>query len=232
MPNLRYAGVDYPTLYPTNPRLFGAEDATLVAAFTRFNLMFTFQPPTGPDGTEDKDLVFYAELDARVRQHLSDNHLCFPGPPGGSSTSSLTPIDPQPLAGNQWDAMQFQNFRWTPLAPGNKPRSGYARKVSVAGTAWYEINIGTLPKRWTSLSDHVNPGGVVYLIGKPSALLNNYSLLMPPGRRSQIRSSRGTSAGNDCPTPLFCTPFPACSRGAPGCRAGPVSQHLSFKPLI
>ncbi|KAF7348819.1 hypothetical protein MVEN_01401900 [Mycena venus] len=174
MPNSRFVDHEYPELHPTDPRLFGDEDAAFLTAMHRFNLIFTFKVPLGPDGNEDKELVFYDSLNSSLVDYMAEKKLCF------TETPDQSPTPPRPSAEdyaslNAWHALQLLSYPWTIVALGNKPRAGFRRKLIAGTVPWYEYRISALgTKTWSSLSDTVNPGGVIYFIGK---LMNPLFLL-------------------------------------------------------
>jgi hypothetical protein len=67
-------------------------------------------------------------------------------------------------------AQRFESFAWTLFSTGIKPKSGFQRKISVAGVRWYEFTVAGLAKQ-KSLPDPVNPAGVIYFIGKPHIVI-------------------------------------------------------------
>ncbi|KAJ7194154.1 hypothetical protein GGX14DRAFT_404939 [Mycena pura] len=143
MPNQRYTDVQYPDLYPIDPRLFGSEDATFFSILRQFRLLLTFKVSLAPDGTEDKELIFYAELNTAKPTYVT------PIMPAGADSTTL----------NEWHAMRLLGFAWTTLMLGNKPKPGYRRKLSAASIPWYDFKIAALStKQWSTLNDTVNPG--------------------------------------------------------------------------
>jgi hypothetical protein len=68
--------------------------------------------------------------------------------------------------------MRLSSYPWTTLALGIKPKLGFRRKLADASIAWYDFKIASLATRiWSSLPDPVNPGGVLYFLGKRISFL-------------------------------------------------------------
>lgn len=167
MPNQRYTDVQYPDLYPIDPRLFGSEDATFFSILRQFRLLLTFKVSLAPDGTEDKELIFYAELNTSIAEHMAEHGLHFSGQNPLTSVTPIMPAGADSTTLNEWHAMRLLGFAWTTLMLGNKPKPGYRRKLSAASIPWYDFKIAALStKQWSTLNDTVNPGGVCYFIGK------------------------------------------------------------------
>ncbi|KAJ7853137.1 hypothetical protein B0H14DRAFT_3450358 [Mycena olivaceomarginata] len=165
----QHADPEYPDLYPTDPRLIGSEGSAWATVFNDFNLLFKFEVPAGADGTQGRDSIFYAELNTHLTTHMSDHHLHFSG-------HSAPPLTMPNLDGAQSEIMnmihaqRFESFAWTLFSTGIKPKSGFQRKISVAGVHWYEFTVAGLAKQ-KSLPDPVNPAGVIYFIGPKHGLL-------------------------------------------------------------
>jgi hypothetical protein len=165
----QHADPEYPDLYPTDPRLIGSEGSAWATVFNDFNLLFKFEVPAGADGTQGRDSIFYAELNTHLTTHMSDHHLHFSG-------HSAPPLTMPNLDGAQSEIMntihaqRFESFAWTLFSTGIKPKSGFQRKISVAGVRWYEFTVAGLAKQ-KSLPDPVNPAGVIYFIGKPHVVI-------------------------------------------------------------
>ncbi|KAJ7200758.1 hypothetical protein GGX14DRAFT_400367 [Mycena pura] len=159
MPNQRYTDVQYPDLYPIDPRLFGSEDATFFSILRQFRLLLTFKVSLAPDGTEDKELIFYAELNTSIAEHMAEHGLHFSGQNPLTSVTPIMPAGADSTTLNEWHAMRLLGFAWTTLMLGNKPKPGYRRKLSAASIPWYDFKIAALStKQWSTLNDTVNPG--------------------------------------------------------------------------
>ncbi|KAJ7762450.1 hypothetical protein B0H14DRAFT_3165643 [Mycena olivaceomarginata] len=82
---------EYPDLYPLDPRLFGNEDAHFITTLNRFNLILKFKVPLAPDGTEDREFIFYSQLHDAVMQHFTDHNLRFSAPSPSSALQEPMP---------------------------------------------------------------------------------------------------------------------------------------------
>ncbi|KAJ6607751.1 hypothetical protein B0H10DRAFT_1956004 [Mycena sp. CBHHK59/15] len=140
-------------LYPIDPRLYGNEDAAFITTLARLNLILRFRVPLAPDGTEDKELVFYSELHTTLMKHLADHHLSLSEQRPASAPDRPMPAATDSTGLNTWHALRLLDYPWTALAVGIKPRP--ALKVKTV---------------WSSLSDTVNPGGAFYFISKGTIL--------------------------------------------------------------
>ncbi|KAJ7787495.1 hypothetical protein B0H14DRAFT_3163152 [Mycena olivaceomarginata] len=151
MLNPQHADTEHYELYPTDPRLVGSESAILLTVFEKYQLLFDFTLPSKPDGGEDKDLTFYAQLHERLTQHMADHHLHFSG---SGVSPSMAALPPAASHGSS-------------LAPGIKPKPGFHRKISATPISWYQFSGAHLTPRnhWTPLVDAINPNGLVYFIG-------------------------------------------------------------------
>ncbi|KAJ7197470.1 hypothetical protein GGX14DRAFT_574253 [Mycena pura] len=159
MPNQRYTDVQYPDLYPIDPRLFGSEDTTFFSILRQFRLLLTYKVSLAPDGTEDKELIFYAELNTSIAEHMAEHGLHFSGQNPLTSVTPIMPAGADSTTLNEWNAMRLLGFAWTTLMLGNKPKPGYRRKLSAASIPWYDFKIAALStKQWSTLNDTRNPG--------------------------------------------------------------------------
>jgi hypothetical protein len=101
---------------------------------------------------------------------MAENKLRFTETPGQSASLPMPSAEDHAKL-NTWHALQLLSYPWTVVALGQKPRPGFRRKISTATIPWYDYRISALTaKVWTSLPDTVNPGGVVYFIGKSNNL--------------------------------------------------------------
>ncbi|KAJ6505144.1 hypothetical protein C8R45DRAFT_923436 [Mycena sanguinolenta] len=133
-------------------------------------LIFKFKIPLGINATEDTELIFYSQLHQSITQHMTDHYLRFSGVPPATFNASMPPAsDPDAL--NAWHAMTLLKLPWTVVALGIKPKAGFRRKLCAAAIPWYNFKISALAKAWTSLPDKVDPGGVVYFVGKSIILI-------------------------------------------------------------
>ncbi|KAJ7754753.1 hypothetical protein B0H14DRAFT_2635380 [Mycena olivaceomarginata] len=130
MLNPQHADTEHYELYPTDPRLVGSESAILLTVFEKYQLLFDFTLPSKPDGGEDKDLTFYAQLHERLTQHMADHHLHFSGSGVSPSMAALPPAGAPTAQLNRWHASRFESLPWIILAPGIKPKPGFHRKIS------------------------------------------------------------------------------------------------------
>ncbi|KAJ7882432.1 hypothetical protein B0H14DRAFT_2565413 [Mycena olivaceomarginata] len=159
----QHADPEYPDLYPTDPRLIGSEGSAWATVFNDFNLLFKFEVPAGADGTQGRDSIFYAELNARLTTHMSDHHLHFSG-------HSAPPLTMPNLDGAQSEIMntihaqRFESFAWTLFF--------YRHQAKVwlpAQDFGGRCPLVRVHRRWAcktkSLPDPVNPAGVIYFIG-------------------------------------------------------------------
>ncbi|KAJ6627695.1 hypothetical protein B0H10DRAFT_2210211 [Mycena sp. CBHHK59/15] len=153
-------------LYPIDPRLYGNEDAAFITTLAWLNLILRFRVPLAPDGTEDKELVFYSELHTALMKHLADHHLSLSEKRPASAPDRPMPAATDSAGLNTWHVLHLLDYLWTALAVGIKPRPGFRRKLSSAPIAWYDFKISALKVEtvWSSLSDTVNPGGAFYFI--------------------------------------------------------------------
>ncbi|KAJ7739630.1 hypothetical protein B0H14DRAFT_3515761 [Mycena olivaceomarginata] len=167
MLNPQHADTEHYELYPTDPRLVGSESAILLTVFEKYQLLFDFTLPSKPDGGEDKDLTFYAQLHERLTQHMADHHLHFSGSGVSPSMAALPPAGAPTAQLNRWHASRFESLPWIILAPGIKPKPGFHRKISATPISWYQFSGAHLTPRnhWTPLVDAINPNGLVYFIG-------------------------------------------------------------------
>ncbi|KAJ7336902.1 hypothetical protein DFH08DRAFT_1018061 [Mycena albidolilacea] len=167
MLNPQHADTEHYELYPTDPRLVGSESAILLTVFEKYQLLLDFTLPSKPDGCEDKDFTFYAQLHERLTQHMADHHLHFSGSGVSPSMAALPPASAPTAQLNRWHASRFESLPWVILAPGIKPKPGFHRKISATPISWYQFSGAHLTPRnhWTPLVDAINPNGFVYFIG-------------------------------------------------------------------
>ncbi|KAJ7355292.1 hypothetical protein DFH08DRAFT_1052143 [Mycena albidolilacea] len=167
MLNPQHADTEHYELYPTDPRLVGSESAILLTVFEKYHLLFDFTLPSKPDGGEDKDFTFYAQLHERLTPHMADHHLHFSGSGVSPSMAALPPAGAPTAQLNRWHASWFESLPWVILAPGIKPKPGFHRKISATPISWYQFSGAHLTPRnhWTSLVNAINPNGLVYFIG-------------------------------------------------------------------
>ncbi|KAJ7358041.1 hypothetical protein DFH08DRAFT_953240 [Mycena albidolilacea] len=142
MLNPQHADTEHYELYPTDPQL-------------KYQLLFDFTLPSKPDGGEDKDFTFYAQLHERLTQHMADHHLHFSCSGVSQSMAALPPAGAPTAQLNRWHASRI------------KPKPGFHRKISATPISWYQFSSAHLTPRnhWTPLVDAINPNGLVYFIG-------------------------------------------------------------------
>ncbi|KAJ7685813.1 hypothetical protein B0H14DRAFT_2654536 [Mycena olivaceomarginata] len=159
--NSQHANTEHYELYPTDPRLVGSESAILLTVFEKYQLLFDFTLPSKPDGGEDKDFTFYAQLHKRLTQHMADHHLHFSGSGVSASMAALPPAGAPTAQLNHWHTSWFESLLWIILAPR------FYRKISATPISWYQFSSAHLTPRnhWTPLVDAINPNGLVYFIG-------------------------------------------------------------------
>ncbi|KAJ7323565.1 hypothetical protein DFH08DRAFT_941465, partial [Mycena albidolilacea] len=165
--NPQHADTEHYELYPTDPRLVGSESAILLTVFEKYQLLFDFTLHSKPDGGEDKDFTFYAQLHERLTQHMADHRLHFSGSGVSQSMAALPPAGAPTAQLNRWHASRFESLPWVILAPGIKPKPGFHCKISATLISWYQFSGAHLTPRnhWTPLVDAINPNGLVYFIG-------------------------------------------------------------------
>ncbi|KAF8146570.1 hypothetical protein K438DRAFT_1990476 [Mycena galopus ATCC 62051] len=153
IPTPRLNGAEYLEYYPSDVRLLG--EAHFVSTLKKFGLIVKFEAPTA-----DTQHSFYAELNTKILEHMAANNLRF----SGSIPNPL--LLPSDVASAEWHNTNFLNFLWTMFAPGNTPPPGTNRKLGLGGVPWYHFGLDDFsarPKRWTGLTNSVEPGNIYFL---------------------------------------------------------------------
>ncbi|KAJ7818068.1 hypothetical protein B0H14DRAFT_2601563 [Mycena olivaceomarginata] len=104
---------------------------------------------------------------------------------------------------NTIHAQRFESFAWTLFSTGIKPKSGFQRKISVAGVRWYEFTVTGLAKQ-KSLPDPVNPAGVIYFIGLKHGPLQGP---LPAGRIPHACFPLGVQYALECKALILSDPI-------------------------
>ncbi|KAJ7677149.1 hypothetical protein B0H17DRAFT_1139796 [Mycena rosella] len=182
--------MEHPEIYSLDLRLFSGENATFCATLWQSNLILKFAVPLA-DGSVDRELSFYSEVNASLTEFMAQHHFRFSGVPKTPSASSVS----NPADINTSRALELMSHPWTVLGFGNKPQLNFRRKIFAADILWYNYKISALKSKaiWSLLPDFINPDGVLHFIGKWFLFSGIRSILT--SCRAQIRSGGRTLPG-------------------------------------
>ncbi|KAJ7107453.1 hypothetical protein C8R44DRAFT_885466 [Mycena epipterygia] len=206
--------MDYPELYPSDPRVFDSSDFWLGASDNSLTISFpvpTFNPPNA-------DHSFYSDLNTAVLAHASDHGLRFPlsDSPVPNTRAYDTP---------EWHAIQLMTLQWCLLKVGSKPRNGQlGRVLSVAEVSWSQYTAAGLKKHGAGLKNPAS-GETYYLLApRYGPLQGSLARSLLPHRCFPLRVLQPLTPS---PDPIDC--YPDCPPILGAAPAGPSTVQSSSR---